>query len=506
MPTTLQTKFLEDSQGNKYAPVTTPNAVRWANGDNLDDKLGEKQDVINDLSDIRSGALAGTSAYQKPLTGIPASDLSSSVQTSLGKADTALQSHQSKADIGLSNVTNDAQVKRSEMGTASGVATLDSSGKVPSSQLPSYVDDVLEYADLLSFPATGESGKIYVDTSTNKEYRWSGSTYIEISSSDVTGIKVGSSGSTITPSGGVITIPSYTEGAQPHIAPTATEVKSALGTGSGTIKYLREDGTWQTTPNTTYQFEQDGNTLKVGVDGGTKTSVFTPTFSAPVTSVAGKTGVVTLEKSDVGLGNVGNFKAVSTETSQGLTDTEKSNARANIGAGTSSFSGSYDDLTNKPTIPDAQIQADWNQTTNTAKDYIKNKPTIPAAQVNADWNASSGVAQILNKPSSLPASDVSAWAKAATKPTYSLSEVGATASVVAITTNTSSSCSITGGINDGKTQTIIYTNSTASDLTVTVPTTYETPNGQAIELTCVAGGYSEVNYININGTIYARGL
>lgn len=306
MPTTLQTKFLEDSQGNKYAPVTTPNAVRWANGDNLDDKLGEKQDVINDLSDIRSGASAGTSAYQKPLTGIPASDLSSSVQTSLEKADTALQSHQSKADIGL--------------------------------------------------------------------------------------------------------------------------------------------------------------------------------------------------------GNVGNFKAVSTETSQGLTDTEKSNARANIGAGTSSFSGSYDDLTNKPTIPDVQIQADWNQTTTTAKDYIKNKPIIPAAQVNADWNASSGVSQILNKPSSLPASDVYAWAKAATKPAYSLSEVGATASVVAITTNTSSSCSITGGSNDGKTQTIIYTNSTASDLTVTVPTTYETPDGQAIELTCVAGGYSEVNYINVNGTIYARGL
>ena len=39
MPTTLQTKFLEDSQGNKYAPVTTPNAVRWPNGDDLDDKL-----------------------------------------------------------------------------------------------------------------------------------------------------------------------------------------------------------------------------------------------------------------------------------------------------------------------------------------------------------------------------------------------------------------------------------------------------------------------------------
>jgi hypothetical protein len=57
------------------------------------------------------------------------------------------------------------------------------SGTVPSSQLPSYVDDVLEYANLAGFPGSGETGKIYVDKATNKIYRWSGSTYIEISPS-----------------------------------------------------------------------------------------------------------------------------------------------------------------------------------------------------------------------------------------------------------------------------------------------------------------------------------
>lgn len=57
-----------------------------------------------------------------------------------------------------------------------------------------------------------------------------------------------------------------------------------------------------------------------------------------VTSVAGKTGAVTLDKSDVGLDNVGNFKAVSTSANQGLTDTEKSNARTNIGLGDYPFS------------------------------------------------------------------------------------------------------------------------------------------------------------------------
>ena len=49
-----------------------------------------------------------------------------------------------KSEVGLGNVTNDSQVKRSEMGVASGVATLDNTGKVPSTQLPSYVDDVIE--------------------------------------------------------------------------------------------------------------------------------------------------------------------------------------------------------------------------------------------------------------------------------------------------------------------------------------------------------------------------
>ena len=71
----------------------------------------------------------------------------------------------------------------SQKGIANGYASLDASGQVPSTQLPSYVDDVLEYASFVNFPATGVSGKIYVTTDTNKTYRWSGSIYIEISAS-----------------------------------------------------------------------------------------------------------------------------------------------------------------------------------------------------------------------------------------------------------------------------------------------------------------------------------
>jgi hypothetical protein len=60
-------------------------------------------------------------------------------------------------------------------------ADLDDSGKVPASQLPSYVDDVLEYASLADFPAEGEEGKIYVAIDTDKVYRWSGTRYVEVS-------------------------------------------------------------------------------------------------------------------------------------------------------------------------------------------------------------------------------------------------------------------------------------------------------------------------------------
>lgn len=88
-----------------------------------------------------------------------------------------------KEQVGLGNLTNDVQVKRSEMGVANGVATLNESGQVPSSQLPSYVDDVLEYNTFSSLPDTGETGKIYITLDDNLTYRWSGTQYVEISKS-----------------------------------------------------------------------------------------------------------------------------------------------------------------------------------------------------------------------------------------------------------------------------------------------------------------------------------
>lgn len=72
-------------------------------------------------------------------------------------------------------------------GNANGYAPLNSSTQIDSSYLPSYVDDVLEYANFASLPGTGANGKIYVTLDNNLTYRWSGSAYVEISASLVLG-------------------------------------------------------------------------------------------------------------------------------------------------------------------------------------------------------------------------------------------------------------------------------------------------------------------------------
>lgn len=148
-------------------------------------------DVTLTKSDVGLGNVNNTSDLDKPVSTAQASAIAeaaaagTTAQTNLNAhiGDISNPHEVTKLQIGLGKVTNDAQVKRTEMGKASGVATLDANGKVPSSQLPSYVDDVLEYTNKASFPTSGETGKIYVALDTNLTYRWSGTAYVEISPS-----------------------------------------------------------------------------------------------------------------------------------------------------------------------------------------------------------------------------------------------------------------------------------------------------------------------------------
>lgn len=144
-------------------------------------------------------------------------------------------------------------------------------GTIPQANLPSYVDDVLEYNGQSNFPEEGESGKIYVDTSTNRTYRWGGSSYVEISSSLALGTTSstafrGDYGNTAyqhaTAKGsafasGLYKITTNTEG---HVTAATAVTKSD-------ITALGIPGS-DTNTNTTYTLSKSGSTIKLeGSDG-----------------------------------------------------------------------------------------------------------------------------------------------------------------------------------------------------------------------------------------------
>jgi hypothetical protein len=183
---------------------------------------------ITDFSTAAAAASSATTDASLLASGTLAdARLSSTVTTSLGKADTALQSGAAINNIsGLQTALDGKQASGS-------YATLEG-GKVPSSQLPSYVDDVIEAVNFAALPATGETGTIYVTIDSNKTYRWSGSAYVEISAS-------------------------------PGSTDSVTE-------GSTNLYFTNSRAA----------------------------------AAAPVQSVAGRTGAVTLSSSDVGLGNCNN--------------------------------------------------------------------------------------------------------------------------------------------------------------------------------------------------------
>lgn len=149
----------------------------------------------NSATAAQAAQTATESARDTTLATIGTAALKANNLSDLASIPTAL------VNLGLNNVSNtsdankpistatqaalDLKENAANKGVANGYAGLDAAGKVPANQLPSYVDDVLEFANLVAFPATGEAGKIYVALDTNKTYRWSGSAYVYITSGAV---------------------------------------------------------------------------------------------------------------------------------------------------------------------------------------------------------------------------------------------------------------------------------------------------------------------------------
>lgn len=111
------------------------------------------------------------------------STLQGSLDTEIARATKAEQDITSAYEAADTTLQNNINAINNSKGVANGIATLDQNGLVPSSQLPSYVDDVIEVSTFSALPDTGESGKIYVTQDTNLTYRWSGTAYVEISQS-----------------------------------------------------------------------------------------------------------------------------------------------------------------------------------------------------------------------------------------------------------------------------------------------------------------------------------
>lgn len=125
-------------------------------------------------------------------------------------------------------------------------------GLVPAAQLPSYVDDVLEYANLAAFPGTGESSKIYLADDTNLVYRWGGSSYVNIA----TGLALGTTSSTAYRGDRGMTAFNHSqETGNPHqtaltdLPDVQTALDGKYATPAGTAaQYVRGDGTLATSP------------------------------------------------------------------------------------------------------------------------------------------------------------------------------------------------------------------------------------------------------------------
>lgn len=171
----------------------------------LDGRL--KYDTVADMVAMSGSSLYdGTLAYVKATQKYYSYDSTNESDSTLGKwrelstgatitvdsvlSDTSENPVQNK----VITATLDNKVDADEIGVANGIAELDANGKVPSSQLPSYVDDIIEgyynttdgkfYEEsTYTTEITGEAGKIYTSLDTNKAYRWGGSAFVEISES-----------------------------------------------------------------------------------------------------------------------------------------------------------------------------------------------------------------------------------------------------------------------------------------------------------------------------------
>jgi hypothetical protein len=165
-----------------------------------------------------------------------------------------------------------------------------SSGIIDPARLPSYVDDVLEYANFAAFPTIGEAHKIYVALDTNKIYRWSGSAYIQINAdqtitltSDVTGSGTGSFATTIAT--GAVSLAKMA-----NVASSTIFYRKTAGTGAPEVQTL---ATLKTDLGLSNTNSGDQTITLTGAVTGFGTGTFVTTLADDVVSLAKMANVAT---------------------------------------------------------------------------------------------------------------------------------------------------------------------------------------------------------------------
>lgn len=196
--------YKNNGEVKPYYPISKTSNIISESGENVDELLAQKADIEHAVPDAEPAdnlrflrndnswqTLPDASSKQKGVVQVATSVVSSESEYTVAHINTVKQVNDrvDQVNTSLSNY-----ILKSDKGKPNGVATLNQDGIIPTSQLPSYVDDIIDgYIDLQfnkfysdpehSHPITLESGKIYVDIPTRKIYRYSGSILVEISAS-----------------------------------------------------------------------------------------------------------------------------------------------------------------------------------------------------------------------------------------------------------------------------------------------------------------------------------
>ena len=292
------------------------------------------------------------------------------------------------------------------------------SGTISAANLPSYVDDVLEYASLSKFPTAGESGKIYTALDTNKIYRWSGSAYVVISETVALGTTHSSAGYG-DESRAAYNHSTKTSGNPHHVTKTDVGLDNVDNTADSakSVKYATSAGS----ADSVAWSNVSGRPTIPSVGNGTVTITQNGTNKGSFTLNQSGNATIALTDTNTVYGNA-------TASAAGLMSAADKAKLDGVAAGS-----------NHVTV-DAKLSADstnpvQNKVIKSALDgksntgHTHDDRYYTESEINTKLNAKANSShthtktQITDFPTSMPASDVYAWAKAASKPSYTIGEV-----------------------------------------------------------------------------------